>query len=86
MLLIRSQVLYLSKIWNKERHERVADERWEWRRLGFEENEELTRSDEGKTKDGKLGQCWGLEKWMCMRKWISLEIPCEAMCWKRHEV
>ena len=62
MLLIRSQMLYLSKIRNGEGYERVADQRWEWRRLGFEENEELTRSDEEKTKDRKLGRCWELAR------------------------
>ena len=36
MLLIRSQMLCLSKIWNGEGYEQVADQRWEWRRPGFE--------------------------------------------------
>ena len=67
MLLIRSQVLRVSKIRNGKGYEQVANQRWEWIRLGFGE-EELTRSDEGKTKDGKLGRCWSLESWVCMQK------------------
>ena len=66
MLLIRSQVLCVSKIRNRKGYEQVANQRWEWI-LGFGE-EELMRSDKGKTKDRKLGQCWSLESWVCMQK------------------
>ena len=72
MLLIQSQMLCLSKIWNGEGYEQVADQRWEWRRLGLEENEELTKQ-QGEDQRLKARVMLCLEKWMCMQEWGSLE-------------
>ena len=71
MLLIWSQVLYLSKIRNGEGYERVAGQDGSGEDWGLKRTRELMRSDEGKTKDGKLGQCWSLKKQMCMQEWMG---------------